>query len=124
MVNSPLRLQTVLSIALAALSADCTSWTTQGVAPRSVIEQERPAAVRALMLDGSTVKIEKPIVQTDSLVGWDHGTRVAVPLDEVTQLALPQPNYVALAIGVGFLILAGIGIVYTIMFFDGMSHSQ
>ena len=57
------------------------------MAPRRVIEEERPWKVRVTRTDGTSVEIDRPIVLNDSIVPMDEvSVATRIPLADVLSL--------------------------------------
>ena len=70
----------------------CTSWRVQPVSPEQLLNDERPKAVRVQRADRSRVVLNSPQLVSDSLLGTTHGQRTAVPLADITQIAVRRGN--------------------------------
>jgi hypothetical protein len=70
----------------------CTSWQVQRVTPEQVVTTRHPSAVRVQRVDGSQVVLDTPSIGADSLLGMMKGKRTAVPLADVSQVAVKQAN--------------------------------
>jgi hypothetical protein len=66
----------------------CTSWRVQPVSPEQLLNDERPKAVRVQRADHSRVVLNSPQLVSDSLLGTTRGQRTAVPLADITQIAV------------------------------------
>lgn len=74
-------------VAFTFLSA-CSSWRTQPVTPRELIETQHPGAVRVERLDRSRIELRHPRLAPDSLVGEHRGQRSAVALADISRVAV------------------------------------
>ena len=70
----------------------CTSWRVQPVSPERLLNDERPKAVRVQRADSSRVVLNSPQLVSDSLLGTTRGQRTAVPLADITQIAVRRGN--------------------------------
>jgi hypothetical protein len=70
----------------------CTSWRVQPVGPEQLLNDERPNAVRVQRADQSRVVLNSPQLVSDSLLGTTRGQRTAVPLADITQIAVRRGN--------------------------------
>jgi hypothetical protein len=70
----------------------CTSWRVQPVSPEQLLDDERPKAVRVQRADRSRVVLNSPQLVPDSLLGTTRGQRTAVPLADITQIAVRRGN--------------------------------
>ena len=70
----------------------CTSWRVQSVSPEQLLIDERPNVVRVQRADRSRVVLNSPKLVSDSLLGTTRGQRTAVPLADITQIALRRGN--------------------------------
>ena len=66
----------------------CTSWRVQPVSPERLLNDESPKAVRVQRADSSRVVLNSPQLVSDSLLGTTRGQRTAVPLADITQIAV------------------------------------
>lgn len=70
----------------------CTSWRVQPVSPEQLLIDQRPKAVRVQRADRSRVVLNAPQLVPDSLLGTTRGQRTAVPLADITQVAVRRVN--------------------------------
>lgn len=56
--------------------AGCTRWEPTVVSPRTVVEGEKPSAVRVTRADGSRIEVEKPLIRSDSILSGEGCERV------------------------------------------------
>jgi hypothetical protein len=78
-------------LAMTTLTA-CTSWRVQPVSPEQLLNDQRPKAVRVQRADRSRVVLNRPQLVSDSLLGTARGQRTAVPLADITQIAVRRGN--------------------------------
>ncbi|MEP7326080.1 MAG: hypothetical protein ABI836_09050 [Gemmatimonadota bacterium] len=74
---------------LAALSG-CMGWHTSTVDPATLIDRDHPGAVRITRQDRSRVIMYKPVVEGDSLRGREGRHPVALPLSDVSSVAVQK----------------------------------
>ncbi len=75
--------------ALLLLAAACTSWHPQRAPVPQVLERN-PKFVRLTLQDHSQVEMSGPKLVDDSLIGQANGRRAAIPLSDVSGIALRQ----------------------------------
>jgi len=70
----------------------CTSWRTESVTPAELIDRDHPDQVRVTTTAGDQVVLSPPVVLGDSLRADTPkaGTAVALPLQDVSQIATRQ----------------------------------
>lgn len=86
----PRFLRPALLLAL-ALTASCTGWRIQPVAPAEYIRTERPDRVRITRTDQTTVEVFAPVLVGDSIRGLPSEKAIRpimIPLEEATQVAI------------------------------------
>lgn len=54
-----------------------------------VVAEKQPSRIRVTRLDSTHVVLSNPSVTGDTLVGERNGTRRAIPLSDVSSVALP-----------------------------------
>lgn len=101
-----------------SLSA-CTSWRPNQVTPQAALQtQHPPKSLRVTFTDSSTVVIDKPRLQGDTIVGLDATkTEVRVPLDSVLLTETRQGDSgksLLAALGLGAVAFAIFAAVYVI----------
>jgi hypothetical protein len=70
------RVDPVLAMAILAMVLNgCSSWRTEEVAPASYIASEHPQRIRLTLLDSTTVELDGPVAQNDSIRGREPGRR-------------------------------------------------
>ena len=71
-----IRIICMVLLALFAMQATgCTSWHTQHVAPKALVESKHPAKLRITRLDGTREIVQNPVYQADTLVGLSPGKK-------------------------------------------------
>ena len=88
-----IRLVAVLCVSLQLVA--CMRWEPTPVAPRTLIEQDRPSKVRVIRADGGEVEVQDPIIRSDSIVTTEP-CEVVVSPDGAVGCAAP-PVAVALS---------------------------
>jgi hypothetical protein len=80
---------------LATYLSACTSWKVQTVAPEQTFSDSLyvKKGVRVTTLDSQHVEIRHPKLTRDTVTGWSrNGAMVAVPLQNIGQLAVKRPD--------------------------------
>jgi hypothetical protein len=83
----PRRLLRPVLLALMFLTA-CSSWRVQPVAPAELIGQQHPDQVRLRRHDGRQVVVKQPLVRSDSVIAQVPRDSTAVPLSDVSAIAV------------------------------------
>ena len=101
-----------------SLSA-CTSWRPNEVTPQAAVEnQPPPPSLRVTLTDSSTVVINNPQLQGDTIVGLDATkTEVRVPLDSVLLTETRHGDTgksIGAALGVGLAVFAILAVAFVI----------
>ncbi len=106
------------AILLPVYLSSCTSWQVQPVSPEQVVEEEQPSQVRVTTTDQSEVVLEAPRVSGENLLGlgdrnvsWagsayavsDTGSALAIPLDNISHVALKRIDATAAVVTAGIL---------------------
>jgi len=86
MVRQHPRAKRWLAAALLLLLVGCQTWQPTTQAPRAVIMEEGPSAMRFTVSDGAPVTIKDPFFRNDSIVSVNEGLLdlVGVPAERVT----------------------------------------
>jgi len=104
-----------LALALAAIaSTGCHSWRPVSAAPHDVIDQERPAHVRATLDDGRVLTLAQPTVVADTLFGNTGAGLERVPTAHVRALEVERgsvPKTLALIVTHVSVVLSVIAII-------------
>ena len=82
----------------------CTEWSTETMSARNLIESSHPSRIRVTRTDGTHVVLNQPVLQSDTLVGQVKGSRSAVPVADVTGVAVRRTNTVNTVLLIGGLI--------------------
>lgn len=93
------------------------SWNQGTPTPAQYVEGMRPASIRVMRPDGSTITLESPVVLGDSLAGrhsesQDSARAVSLALSDISRVSIRKPDTgktVLLVIGS---IALGIGIIF------------
>jgi hypothetical protein len=84
----------VLCVAVAAvIPLACGEWRAQGLAPRIVVEEQRPERVKAMLRDGGELIIEHPSIHADSLIGYSDKRAVGLSLNDVGRVAVQRGTF-------------------------------
>ena len=115
---------------LPAYLSSCTNWHVQSASPAQVVLEEHPSQVRVTTISRSEVVLTAPRVSGDTLIGlaprnssWvgsqyavsDTGSALAIPLANITQVALKKPDNAPVGI------VAGIGVVAFLFIISSIS---
>jgi hypothetical protein len=115
-------------LALAAgLVCACKSWQAPRITPREVIRQRQPTSIRVLRTDSTRIEVRSPRVVGDSLVGLrvepsssDSG-RLAIPLSQVSQVTIRQPDPIRTAVVIAVTLVGLGGLLFAVAFGQGLS---
>jgi hypothetical protein len=115
-------------LALAAgLVCACKSWQAPRVSPSEVIRQRQPTSIRVLRTDSTRIELHSPRLVGDSLVGLrvepsssDSG-RLAIPLSQVSQVTIRQPDPIRTAVVIAATLVALGGLLFAVAFGQGLS---
>jgi len=115
-------------LALAAgLVCACKSWQAPRVSPSEVIRQRQPTSIRVLRTDSTRIELYSPRLVGDSLVGLrvepsssDSG-RLAIPLSQVSQVTIRQPDPIRTAVVIAATLVALGGLLFAVAFGQGLS---
>ena len=103
-------------ILLPAYLSSCTSWHVQRASPAQVVQEEHPSQIRVTTTGHSVVILEAPRLSGDTLIGlgprnamWagsvyavsDNGSMLAIPLADISHVALKKSDSKAALIGLG-----------------------
>lgn len=76
-------------LGFALLSSGCHSWQVQSVpAAELLAASSPPAEIRLKLLDSTQLVLREPRLTGDSVAGMMRGTRAAVPVADVAQVAV------------------------------------
>lgn len=79
----------VLLASVALGATGCTGWRQVAVAPAAL--EGNPAQARVTRTDGTRITLANPRIVADSLYGGGGGKQVALPLHEVSRIAVQTP---------------------------------
>jgi hypothetical protein len=111
----------------AGLICSCNSWRTPHLSPGEVIRQRQPTSIQVRRTDSSQIELRSPRLVGDSLVGLrvEPGTSdsrpLAIPLSQVSQVAIRQPDPIRTAVVIGATLLALGGLLFAVAFGQGLS---
>jgi hypothetical protein len=90
---------------MATWLAACTSWQVQTAPTSSVLTKYAGKEVRVTTVGGQRIQIRQPTISSDSVIGRGRDTTaVAVPLQEVREVAVKRTNIARttfLIVGIG-----------------------
>ena len=78
----------VTLILLSSSLVACSSWRVLNVAPAQLVQGQEPTRLRVTRQDGSQWVIDRPRLNTDSLLGESQRAPIAVPLNDIHALAV------------------------------------
>ena len=87
-------------LCLVAALSGCMGWHTSTIDPVTLIDRDHPGAVRVTRQDRSRVIIYKPVVEGDSLRGRQGRRTMALPLSDVSSVAVVKTHVAATVVGV------------------------
>ncbi len=107
-------------ILLPAYLSSCTAWHVQRASPAQVVQEEHPSEIRVTTISHSEVVLKAPRVSGDTLIGvgpasWagseyavsDTGSALAIPLANISQVALKKQDKKSVLIGAGIILAVG-----------------
>lgn len=110
-----------------AVGAGCATWTPRDGAPAGWLARERPARIRVIRTDGRALVLERPTLQRDTLVGSVERdglqaatSRLAVPLAEVRDVAVPGVSRLRTAALVALLTLLAGAALFVVAFGEAL----
>jgi hypothetical protein len=77
---------------LVTLLNGCTSWHVVELRPEQLLANRRPNAVRIQRADRTRVVLDSPHLSGDSLIGMTRGESLAMPVSDITQIAVRRGN--------------------------------
>lgn len=90
----------------------CVRWEPQDLSPAQVLSEMKPARILVTRSDSSRVRLGRPQIAGDSVVGSVPGRRMSIPLSEVTGISVQKSNPLGtVALVLGFLAAAGLALV-------------
>lgn len=99
-----------LILLLACATSGCSAWRQVAVSPAALATE--PKEVRVTRPDGTRLILYDPAMTPDSIAGVHEGNRLALPLAEVSRIAVPSASKSQLEAGTTFVgaAFAAIGI--------------
>lgn len=97
------------------------------MSPGEVLRQREPNSIQVLRTDSSRIELRSPRVVGDSLVGLrvQPGTSdsggLAIPLSQVSQVAVRQPDPIRTAVVIAVTLLGLGGLLFAVAFGQGLS---
>ena len=115
MIRAARRPAAALLLVLVGTSSACNTWRVQSVAPEKLwYESSPPSTVRLRLQDSTWVVLKQPYLVHDSVTGTLKGAPTAVPLSDVTEVAVRRfsPGKTAGLVGgiAGVFVAAGLAV--------------
>lgn len=102
-------------LGLTALLGGCATWRIETAPPAELVTGPKPVgSLRVTRQNGERIMVTSPRVMSDTLVGFNNGNTVGVPLGDVRELATRHTSTgktLGLIFGTAAVILLTIGII-------------